>query len=177
MSSIAAKILAHDLAEAHKYLLQMMGEVTHDIAQFQPPGTANPIAGTYAHLIFSEDFFTHFFLKKTKPFFESTWKDKTGISELQPTEWVTAYPAWLRRVQVDMTDSRPYAEAVFAMTESYIETLTDEILLQPVDLSMFGMGESTVGHVIASMITGHCWSIMGEIAVLKGIQGLKGYPF
>jgi hypothetical protein len=44
-------------------------------------------------------------------------------------------------------------------------------------MSAMGMGKRKVYDFITNLISGHAYSIMGEIAVLKGIQGLKGYPF
>ncbi len=175
--NIATKNALEDLKKAHTYMLQTMDGVTNEVAAFMPPGTANPIAGTYAHLIFSEDFFTQIFLKKTKPLFETTWKDKTGISDLQPTEWVEAYPKWLKSVKIDVNKANKYAKAVFGATEKYVKGLSDADFEKQVDMSAFGMGERSVGSFIGSLITGHINNIMGEVAVLKGIQGLKGYPF
>ena len=176
-NSIATKYILEDLKKAHTYLEQTMEGVTNDIAHLAPAGTANPIAGVYAHLVFSEDFFLNFFLKKTQPLFETEWKDKTGISSLQPTEWEHAYPKWLKEVTISIPDVYAYAKAVFATTEEYISGLEDSDLEKTVDMSMFGMGDKPQGEMIHMMILGHVWSIMGEIAVLKGIQGLKGYPF
>jgi hypothetical protein len=176
-NTIAVKLILADLTNAHKYFEQTMEGVTNEVAHFKPAGTANPIAGVYAHLIFSEDFFLHTFLKKTQPLFDSTWKDKTGISSLQPTEWVTEYPKWLKEVKITIPQVYEYAKAVFTETEKYIESLDDNDLEELVDMSMFGMGSRTRGDMIHMMILGHVWSIMGEISVLKGIQGLKGYPF
>lgn len=44
-------------------------------------------------------------------------------------------------------------------------------------MSMFGLDEREQGNTIHMMILGHIWSIMGEISVLKGLQGSKGYSF
>lgn len=176
-NSIAVKYILADLKNAHMYIQQTMEGVTQNVAHFSPPGTANPIAGIYAHLIFSEDFFLHFFLTKTQPLFDSTWKDKTGISSPQPTEWEHEYPRWLKEVKIAIPKVYDYTKAVFSETEKYLESLQDNDLETEIDMSMFGMGKRTQGDMIHMMILGHLWSIMGEIAVLKGIQGLKGYPF
>jgi len=176
-NKIAVKLILEDLKNSHKYFEQTMDGVTNEVAHYMPAGTANPISGVYAHLIFSEDFFLNFFLKKSQPLYETTWKDKTGISSLQPTEWVTEYPKWLKEVKISVPEVYEYAKAVFKTSEEYIETLEDSDLEKPVDMSSFGMGERTQGDMIHMMILGHIWSIMGEISVLKGIQGLKGYPF
>lgn len=177
MKNPAVTYILNDLKRAHEYMEQTMEGVTNEVAAFKPPGTANPIAGTYAHLVFSEDFFTHFFLQGKQPLFETAWKDKTGISELQPTEWEHAYPKWLKTVQIDVPKAQKYAKAVYKATEDFVAGLSDKDLEKDVDMSMFGMGARPMGDFINNMILGHTWSIMGEVSVLKGIQGLKGYPF
>lgn len=177
MNNLATETLLSQVKAAHGALEQTMEGVTDDVARFMPPGTANPIAGTYAHLVFSEDFFVHAFLKKTNPLMETTFKDKTGASELQPTDWEKAYPKWLKEVEVDIQQFREYAKAVFADSEEYVASLSDADLEKDVDMSAFGMGTRKTYDFIANLITGHAYSIMGEISVLKGIQGLKGYPF
>ncbi|MFA9288457.1 MAG: DinB family protein [Weeksellaceae bacterium] len=177
MANLATQILLKQLKEVHGVLEQTMEGVTDEVAHFMPPAKANPIAGTYAHLVFSEDLFMHNFLMKTKPLVESTYKDNTGASEEHPMEWVTAYPKWLKEVKLDVTKFREYATAVYAATEEYVAALTDEDLEKDVDMSAFGMGSKKTHDFIANIISGHAYSITGEISVLKGIQGLKGYPF
>lgn len=177
MSKIAVNILLDQLKETHKYMVETMDGVTNEIAAFQPDGKANPIAGTYAHLTQSEDFFTHMLLQGKEPLFLTTWKDKTGADSLQPTEWETAYPKWLREVKADIPQMNTYYKAVCEASEAYVASLEDADLEKDVDLSMFGMGKRSVASAIGGMIIMHSNNIMGEIAVLKGIQDLKGYPF
>ena len=95
-------ILLEQLKEAHHVFQGTMEDVTDEVAAFVPPGKANPIAGTYAHAVMSEDFFINGILLKQQPLFSSEFKDNTGASELQPTEWESAYPKWLKEVKVDM---------------------------------------------------------------------------
>lgn len=175
--NIAAQLLLELLRDGHQYMNQTMEGVTNEVASFMPPGVANPIAGTYAHLVMSEDFFINGMIQQKAPLFETDWKDKTGASELQPTEWESAYPKWLKEVKIDITQINEYAKAVFINSETYVASLTDEDLLKEIDMSAFGMGNRTLGSVLGSMVVGHLNNIMGEISVLKGIQGLKGYPF
>lgn len=177
MNNLSVHILSEQLKAAHTTLEQTMEGVTDEVAHFMPPGKANPIAGTYAHLVFSEDLFIHNFLKKTPPLLETTFKDKTGASEVHPMDWEVAYPKWLKEVKIDVKQFREYAKAVFAESEAYLASLTDADLEKDVDMSAFGMGTKKAHDFIANLISGHAYPIMGEISVLKGIQGLKGYPF
>lgn len=176
-NNLAAQILLDQLKDAHKWLEATMEGVDDKVAAFMPPGKANPIAGTYAHLVMSEDFFINGLLKGKTPLMQSEYKDKTGASELQPTEWEKAYPKWLREVKVDVQVLRRYALAVYAASESYLGSLNDADLSREIDLSSFGMGKLPLSAVIGGFVIGHARDIMGEISVLKGIQGLKGYPF
>lgn len=175
--NIAKDMLFEQLTEVHKWFMQTLDGVTDEVAAFMPPGKANPIAGTYAHLVFSEDFFAHMLLQGKKPLMETDWLNKTGASEIQPSEWQEAYPKWLKSVKVDMAKMNTYAETVFKASETYLASLTDDDLMKKVDMSAFGMGSRTASTVWGGMIIGHAYSIMGEISALKGIQGLKGYPF
>ena len=177
MKRFGAEILLNQLKAAHGAMEQTMDGVTDEVAHFMPPGTANPIAGTYAHLVFTEDLFLHNFLTKTKPLLETKFKNKTGASEIQPSDWQVAYPKWLKVVKLDIKQFRKYAKAVFAESERYLASLTDADLEKDVDMSTFGMGKRKTYDFIANLISGHVYPIMGEIAVLKGIQGIKGYPF
>ena len=177
MNTLATRILSEQLKAAHGALEQTMGDVTDEVAHFMPPGKANPIAGTYAHLVFAEDMFIHQFLKKEKPLFETTFKDKTGASAVHPMDWDVEYPKWLKEVHLNMNQFNAYAKAVFADSEEYVASLKDADLEKDVDMSVFGMGKKKTYDFIANLISGHAYPIMGEISVLKGIQGLKGYPF
>ena len=176
-NKFASQILLEQLKDAHTHLKSTMEGVTNEVAHFQPAGKANPIAGTYAHLVFSEDFFIHMLIQGKAPLMETDFKDKTGASEVQPSEWVEAYPKWLREVKVDISQFEIYAQAVFAESEKYLQSLSDEDLEREIDMSAFGMGERKLHSVLGGMVIGHARDIMGEISVLKGIQNLKGYPF
>jgi hypothetical protein len=141
-------------------------------AHWTPPGTANPIAATYVHAIASEDLAINMVLKAGSPLYASEWADKTGVSEVQPL--TTA--EWARRVRIDLPTTRGYAQSVHAATDTYQATLTDEDLARVLDLTSFGLGQMTVGTVLNRMVLGHIDNMTGEISVLKGLQGAKGYP-
>lgn len=177
MNKIAVEILSESLKSTHQVLQQTMADVTDEVAAFMPPEKANPIAGTYGHLVLGEDMFLHTFLKNSKQLSETSWKDRTGFSSPHPTEWQTEYPKWLKTVKMDTEKAKEYANAVFQATEEYVAGLTDEDLEKEVDMSAFGWGKMKIGDFLNNMIIGHANNILGEISVLKGIQGLKGYPF
>ncbi len=72
---------------------------------------------------------------------------------------------------------REYAQAVYAATDEYLASLTDEDLGRPVDLSALGLGEMPFSQAfLGGILNGTHWHT-GEISCLKGLQGQKGYPF
>ncbi len=168
----ATTLLREQIQQAHAFLQATTEDVTNEQAHWTPTGTANPIAATYVHAIASEDLAINQILKGEAPLYASLWVEKTGISEVQPLSTAE----WARRVRVDLPVTHRYAQAVHAVTDAYLATLTDEDLTKDLDLSSFGLGQMTVAALLSRMVLGHIDNMCGEISVLKGLQGVKGYP-
>jgi hypothetical protein len=156
-----------------------MADVTQAQADFIPPGVANPLGATYAHVVLTEDMVIQGMLRRAQPLFATSWADRTGLSEPSPMpgpDW-PKYAAWTRRVKVDLPRLREYAQAVAKETDSWLASLRDEDLVGPLDLSQVGFGQHTLASAIALLVVHHIATETGEIAVLKGLQGARGYPF
>ncbi len=91
-------------------------------------------------------------------------------------EWVH-YEDWTKNVKVDLKALREYAQAVYKDAENYVAGLTDSDLDKPLDMTNAGLGQKTFAWGITNLVIGHLHDMTGEVSVLKGIQGLKGYPF
>lgn len=48
--------------------------------------------------------------------------------------------------------------------------------VNPLDLSAAGLGQHTLATAIGLLVGNHIGTETGEISVLKGIQGARGYP-
>jgi hypothetical protein len=154
-------------------LEMVMAGVTPELAHATPPGIANPLAAIYAHAIADLDAIPNY-LPQGKPIlFETEWKDKTGISE---PKWHADFE-WARRVKVDLPAARQYAQAMYKNADAYLASLMEDDLAHQVDLSFVGLGTRTLSWCISALVVGHLNNMAGEISVLKGIQGAKGYPF
>jgi DinB superfamily len=165
---------------ARQVLDGTMADVTQAQADYIPPGIANPLGATYAHVVVTEDMVVQGMFKAGAPLFASSWAGRTGLSEPMPMpgpETWADYGPWTRRVKIDLAALRQYAVAVAAETDAWIASLTDADLDRPVDLTGVGLGQHTLGTAIALLIANHFGTETGEIAVLKGIQGARGYPF
>jgi hypothetical protein len=172
-------LLRQVVADARQVLEGTMADVTQAQADFAPPGIANPLGATYAHVVWSEDMVVQGMFRQTQPLFASTWAGRTGLSEPMPgpgPEWA-GYAAWTRRVQIDLIALRQYGQAVAAETDRWLSNLSESDLDSEMDLSGIGLGKHTWSTAIALLIANHLGTETGEIAVLKGIQGARGYPF
>jgi len=175
----SVSLIREDLDDAHDLLEAVMADVTPESMNWMPPGRANPVGATYAHVVLSEDRIINGVLAHRRPLYETTWEGKLGLSEPMPTQgedWHN-YVDWTRRVQVDLKAFREYARAVYANSDEYLASLTAEDLDRNLDLSGVGMGNKSLGRVLSRQIVGHADNIAGEISCLKGLQGLQGYPF
>jgi hypothetical protein len=173
-------LLREQFTHAHRFLEATVADVTPEQAQWVPPGTANPLGATYAHIVTSEDMLVNVLLQGGAPLFAITWAGKTGLSERMPIpgpEW-EQYGAWARRVQVDLPALHQYAAAIYANTDAYLATLTTEDMDRPIDMTRLGLGApASLAWVLAQTGVAHLHNICGEIAVLKGIQGAIGYRY
>jgi len=164
--------------DARQVLDGTMADVTQAQADWIPPGIANPLGATYAHVVCSEDMIVQGMLRQTAPLSAGTWAGRTGLSEPMPTPgpgWAD-YGPWTRRVRIDLAALRAYAQAVADQTDSWLASLSDADLDRPLDLSGIGFGQHTLATAVALLVVHHLATETGEIAVLKGIQGARGYP-
>src|SRR5215210_106174 len=111
--------------ETHALLQAVMEGVTPEAARWIPPGQANPVGATYAHVVISEDRTVNGMLRHRRPLYDSTWAGRTGLNELMPAhgdEW-NDYLPWTRRVTVDLPVTQEYARAVYASSDEYLASL------------------------------------------------------
>jgi hypothetical protein len=170
----AVELLRMQMREAHETLEATVGELTPEQLHFAPPGRALPVGAAYAHVIFSEDILVQY-ARGEKPLFEAG--AKTGASEPHPNfmaegaDW-SVYPGWTQRVRFDLGELRAYARQVYANTDAYLESLTEDDLDKPEPFL-----QQTVAHFIARALVAHVDNLTGEVSAVKGVQGLQGYPF
>src|SRR5215813_9392272 len=110
VTTTRVELLARIVRDARQVLDGTMADVTQAQVDAIPPGIANPLGATYAHVVCTEDAIVQGMLRQSAPLFASTWAGRTGLSEPMPLpgpEWVN-YAAWTRRVKVDLPAVRAY---------------------------------------------------------------------
>lgn len=174
----ATEFLREQIKNTRKNFLDTVSTVTPEMLSVTPGGKTIPLGATWAHVIFAEDTVIHTMLQQKQTLFETTFKDKTGASMVMPpmdTKWNEAYELWARSVKVDLPVFLEYQKAVFAQTDEYIYHIYDDDLEKYLDLGAFGT--KYIWQILDEFVVEHMCVSTGEIAVLKGLQGIRGLPF
>ncbi len=170
-------LLKASIEGAHQVLEGTMADVTQEQADWAPPGKAHSLGVNYAHAILSEDMVVNGMLKGAAPLAMTTFAGKAGVSELPPMPDQGDWDEWARRVTVDLSAVRRYAQAVYANTVDYVSSLGTSDLERSLDLSNMELGQQSLGWVLNNILIWHATAHCGEASCLKGLQGAKGYPF
>lgn len=166
-------LLRSQLKDAHDAVEGTMADVSPELFARLAPGTASSVGERYGHLATGEDNLVHGVLQGKPPLMSSAWQGRTGISE--PRFGTDAEHA--RRVRTEMAPVKAYAAAVYAASDAYLASLADAGLDRVIDLTPFGFGKVPVWFVLTRLVIAHAYEVHGEIAALKGVLGVRGYPY
>ena len=174
----ALQLLKDELKSAREIFEGTVADVTEEQLHKDPGGKALPLGSIYAHLAFSEDAIVQGMIQGKAPLSSTIFQGKTGADLPFPAmdeKWSENNENWSKNVKINLTELREYTKAVFAATDAYVATLKDEDLEKEIDLGTWG--KQKLSQLLFGFIIGHMCSLTGEISVLKGLQGAKGYPF
>jgi hypothetical protein len=170
-------LLKTNLHVAHYAFSGTMADVTQAMADWVPPGVALPIGERWAHTIAAEDWLVHQIAQGGEPWLATSWAGKSGFGTATPYKFgFSTEEARTFRVD-DLAAVREYEKAVFSSSEEYLTSLDEQALEREFDMSFAGMGKYPAPVWWSTFIIGHLHDVMGEISVLKGCLGYKGYPF
>lgn len=160
--------IQYSFAGLRRTIDSTMKDMTSELFNWAPPGTANTISATFVHFIHTEDHFIQCIIQGIPTVWEiGDWSTKTGIPK--PPGIGEDWSDFKHR-KTALQPLLDYKTAVWAATDSYLAKLSEEEVTRMVK---FAGGERTVAEMLilcVSQAHGH----MGEIAALKGIQGVKG---
>lgn len=170
MDSIA--LLKSAFHASHTWYQGTVADVSEEQANTLPAGRAHPIAAQMAHLVHSEDAMVSMLSGQAPLWEREGYGQRLGLPMLfsQTSEGSRAF----RCKPADLAD---YTKAVYAQTDSYLGSLEPDDLDRDIDLTSWGIGIRPLGGVLTGMVIGNNFAHTGEIAALKGTQGLQGYPF
>jgi DinB superfamily len=145
-----------------------MQDLTDDVVNFQPGGTANTIAQLLAHVISGQDLLINDKIGGGRSLHETGWAEKTGIPLERPLIWQRA--GW----ELDLPGFDAYRTEVARSAESTFMSM------KPADLdrevSWVRGPDRPLAMMTQAIFVNHGLGHCGEISAIKGIQGLKGLP-
>lgn len=167
----ATQFVHQQVAEAHRLTDAAIAGVTDEQFNWLPPGTINPIKSALLHAAASEDNFIQSIIQGRPPLWATGgWASGIGLVEAPSggQGWEEA-----KRTVLALAPVLAYTEDVRNATDEYLTRLTDDELDRQV--SFFGRESSVAGAL--AWIVAHTAFHTGEIAAVKGMQGLQGLPF
>ena len=161
-------LLRREFALMRHHVTGIIEGLTKDELIWVPPGMINPIGTTLLHVLTGEDRLIQSVLQGKPSLWEAgRWYEQIGVINLpvRGHDWTS----------IDITSLQApalfaYAQVVEQITTAYLYQLNDLDLEQQVDV--YGQ-EQTRAEALFSIII-HNTSHAGEIAALKGLQGMRG---
>lgn len=165
----APDLIRHQLRSMRRFVDGILNGLTDEQLNWRPPGTANPIGVSWLHLLTIEDeFIQTTFQGKPRLWESQDWTAKTCIHPRASDE------SWdrVKQTQFTVAPLQAYGTAVREATDAYLGTVTPEELDRVVLANTVEMPVA----VLLTMVVCHTAGHAGDIAAIKGIQGLKGLP-
>jgi uncharacterized damage-inducible protein DinB len=163
--------IQRQLALAHRLSDNALAEITDEQFNWTPPGTLSSIGAILAHSLATEDFLIQEVIQNKPLIWESGgWGEKVGLPVMPGIGqgWEEA-----RGKALKVAPLLAYQQAVRAAVDAYLAQLTAEELDRPVELR--GNARPVADRLVLAVV--HASQHAGEIAAIRGMQGLKGLPF
>lgn len=171
------ELIQYSLGFAFDLLQQVVADLTQEQANWMPPGTANSISTLYWHIISYVDMIVHDWAIGQAPLKETGgWQEKVVIAapELDPDDPMGELRAVRAGLCVHLPALHEYAEATARTLREWLCSLTPADLERKIDTTI---GELSLAQMLEAYIIWHINVHCGEIAAIKGCQGLAGYPW
>ena len=168
----AIALLRHQIIESYDWLELTVSDITPDQANWRPPGKANSIGSTYAHLIITADAGFNSQLHGGMPVMATKFRGQVGLSEMPHA--AGGWHDWNALI-VDWARLKEYGLAVRESIEGLLVSLSPEELELSVDMQAHGLGMWKGLDIYDLHGNKHVRLHGGEIACLKGMQGARGY--
>jgi hypothetical protein len=162
----ASTYARQQLKSAFELFHACAGGMTDEQYNWKPGGTCNVAAKSHVHALSSIDFFVNAVVRAGKP----RWGEVAAAHSLPENPLgIWAYDGPIPYEPVDVYGKKLQAEVL-----DYVESLSDADLDREIDTQFFG--RKSVAWLLQLGVN-HLVGHGGDIAAVKGMQGLKGLPF
>ena len=145
---------------------QCAGGVDDAQYNWKPGGTANSAAKSHVHAISSMDFFINGTVQG-KEMLWASFASKHGLPE-------SPLAVWGYEGTIPVEAMKDYSKSVQDAVLEYVGSLSDADFDREVETQFFGKKSVAWLVQLAGM---HAVGHAGDMAAVKGMQGLKGLPF
>ena len=167
----AKELLRAQFQTMHQFMDMTIADCSPEVLEKKDDAwTINKVGSLYAHTVLSEDMMLGGMVDGRELVLKGDgWEEKLGVSSVSARQ-----DEELAAMTIDLDAFREYAKAVAAATDDFLANATDEELNKEIDSPV---GKQPFITFFANIGLTHVAGHWGEIAALKGVQGLKGLPF
>lgn len=166
-------VIREGIAWVHDILERTVADVPESLLHSNPDAaTITSIASIYAHVVLGEDMLVQGFLQQKPPLFQAGgWATTTGVP---PPAGPRMEPEWARSIRMSLPAFREFASAVYQATDNFVASLSEADIARTLQTGF--AGQQTVAWLLQNIVIWHAATHAGEIAALKGMNGLRGLP-
>ncbi len=167
--------LKHFVGVLHEAYDRALNDLSEEQFYFRPSETTNHIAFTAWHWVRTEDNVVQFVLQRQQTVWVNDQLDESwGLPRVAQGTGMPVEEAAALRVP-SVGEFLEYARKVWAATDRYLDTVTEEELSRVTKISPFG--EIPVLQGLGQTVLVHGNQHLGEIWLIRELQGLKGLGF
>ena len=169
------ELLGSHLERLHESLESATKDLTPEQLHWRPSEGCNHIAFTLWHYVRTEDNLIRFVLqdRRTTVWLEQGWNERLGLDRVVQGTGMSQEDANAIHIP-SVEEFLPYMQAVWQATEEYLSVIIDDDLEHV--YMVRPMGNRPAAQVLTENLLTHGFSHLGEIWVLRGLQGLKESP-
>jgi hypothetical protein len=165
------EFIRSSLQQMHTMYDEAIGDLTGDQIHWRANDKGQPIAFILWHYVRTEDNIIQFVLqRKPTVWIEGGWDEKLGLDRISQGTGMSLQDAQALRISKD--EFLGYMQAVWQATDEFLAAADDAFLLQTTTVKP--LGEMPIQNAIGNMCLTHGFTHLGEIAHLRGLQGLRG---
>ena len=163
------------LDRLHTSLEQAVADLSNDQLHWMPGEGCNHIAFSLWHVVRTEDNLINFVLQKRKPtvWITDGWDEVFQLDRVSQGTGMSREDAGALRIR-SSEEFLQYMESVWKSTDDYLSSI-GEVGLQEIFM-VRPMGDRPASDVIMENILTHGFSHLGEMWMLRGLQGFQGSP-
>lgn len=160
------------LKQMHSMYNDAVTGLTADQMHWRANDKGQPISFVLWHYVRTEDNIIQFVLQhKPTVWLEGRWNEKLGLDRISQGTGMSLQDAQSLRLN-PLADFEQYMQAVWQATDEYLSKADDAFLEQKTTVKP--LGEMAIQNAIGNMCLTHGFTHLGEIAHLRGLQGLRG---